>query len=123
MPTRVAGRVSSRRSRARSSTAISRWLPKADYPVRYGMHSNSAFGCSSRSTTRATPANAALAAAIEAKARAWFGDDRDAPAAWEPSGFDFLSPSLVEAELMRRVLAADAFGRVARGFPARDAAA
>ena len=39
----------------------------------------------------------------------WFGADRDAPAAWEPSGTDFLSPSLMEADLMRRVLDPQAF--------------
>ena len=38
------------------------------------------------------------------RAHAWFARDRDAPAAWEPSGTDFLSPTLIEAELMRRVL-------------------
>ena len=39
----------------------------------------------------------------------WFGADRAAPAAWEPSGTDFLSPSLMEADLMRRVLDPQAF--------------
>ena len=42
-------------------------------------------------------------------ARRWFGGDRNAPAAWEPSGADFLSPALVEADLMRRILAPHAF--------------
>ncbi len=84
---------------------------------------NSAFGLLFALDYARHAGEAALAAAIEAKARAWFGDDRDAPVAWEPSGFDFLSPALVEAELMRRVLDADAFGALARRFPARDAAA
>ena len=34
----------------------------------------------------------------------YFGNDVDIPAAWEPGGNDFLSPSLAEADLMRRVL-------------------
>jgi DUF2891 family protein len=44
-----------------------------------------------------------LVAACRAAALAWFADDRD-PARWEPSGHDFLSPALTEADLMRRVL-------------------
>ena len=81
------------------------WLPKADYPIRYGMHSNSAFGLLFALEYARHAGDAALASLCVDKARAWYGDDRDAPAAWEPSGFDFLSPALVEAELMRRVLA------------------
>jgi len=88
-----------------------RWLPKADYPVRYGMHSNTAFGVLFALDYARGADESALATAIEDRARSWFAHDRDAPAAWEPSGFDFLSPSLVEAELMRRVFAADAFGQ------------
>jgi hypothetical protein len=86
------------------------WLPRADYPVRYGMHSNSAFGVLFALDWARHAGDAALAAGIEGKARVWFENDRDAPVAWEPSGFDFLSPSLVEALLMRRVLAAGEFG-------------
>jgi hypothetical protein len=83
------------------------WLPKATYPVRHGVHGNSAFGLS-----LALPAADLLAAggrpelrdAIRAAAVRWFRADRDAPGAWEPSGSDFLSPVLTEAELMTRVL-------------------
>ena len=41
---------------------------------------------------------------MRAYARTWFLPDRDAPLRWEPSGHDFLSPGLVEADLVRRVL-------------------
>ena len=58
----------------------------------------------------------ALTTAVCAKALEWFADDRDVPAAWEPSGADFLSPALVEAELMRRILPADAFASWLAGF-------
>jgi hypothetical protein len=92
------------------------WLPKADYPVRYGMHSNSAFGVLFALDYARDAGESALAAAIEGKARAWFERDRDAPVAWEPSGHDFLSPALVEALLLRRVLSADAFGAWLGGF-------
>lgn len=84
------------------------WLPKATYPVRYGVHSNSAFSLSLAlpfAEARADAGDTRLRDAIHTAARRWFSDDAEAPAAWEPSGADFLSPSLVEAELMARVLA------------------
>src|SRR5206468_4008729 len=46
---------------------------------------------------------------IEQRSRAYYGEDADAPARWEPDGADFLSPSLEEADLMRRVLPRDEF--------------
>ena len=75
------------------------WLPKATYPQRDGMHSNSAFGLA-RALPFARLRSEPLEAAILTAARRWFGEDRDYPAAWEPSGADFLSPALTEAELM-----------------------
>ncbi|MGH8910440.1 MAG: DUF2891 domain-containing protein [Egibacteraceae bacterium] len=83
------------------------WLPKATYPVRYGMHSNSAFGLSLAlpfAAWRAQAGDGALLAAVTEAAVRWFGEDTDYPGGWEPSGIDFLSPALVEAELMARVL-------------------
>ena len=92
------------------------WLPKADYPVRYGVHSNSAFGVLFALEYAREAGEHPLATAIEDKARAWFERDCDAPVAWEPSGFDFLSPALAEALLLRRVLAADDFAAWLDGF-------
>ena len=83
------------------------WLPKATYPVRYGVHSNSAFGMSRAlpfAQQQAAAGNGALLEAITAKAYAWFGSDTLYPGSWEPSGHDFLSPALCEAELMARVM-------------------
>jgi hypothetical protein len=90
------------------------FLPKADYPVRTGVHSSSAFALR-LALLYARREDQALAALIEAKALAWFGVDRDAQA-WEPSGEDFLSPTLMEAELMRAVLAPTAFAPWIRRF-------
>ncbi len=90
------------------------FLPKADYPVRTGVHSSSAFALR-LALPYARRRDAPLAALIEAKALAWFGRDRDAQA-WEPSGEDFLSPTLMEAELMRAVLPPDAFAPWFRRF-------
>ena len=90
------------------------WLPKATYPVRHGVHANSAFGLSRAlpyAAARARSGDPALLEAITAKAHAWFGSDMLYPGGWEPSGHDFLSPALTEAELMAQVLHAGEFGR------------
>jgi hypothetical protein len=88
------------------------WLPKATYPVRHGVHANSAFSLSVALPFAARQARAGrpeLAAAIEAKALGWFSGDTDYPGGYEPSGQDFLSPALTETELMSRLLAQPEF--------------
>src|SRR2546430_880369 len=78
------------------------WLPKLTYPVRYGLHTNAAFALSLAlpfAETQPRLFDAAKEAAIR-----WYGDDVSYAAEWEPSAFDFLSPALVEAELMASLL-------------------
>ncbi|MFD7711953.1 DUF2891 domain-containing protein [Streptomyces sp. NPDC059786] len=83
------------------------WLPKATYPVRHGNHPNSAFALGvALDSGELTPGTDR---AVRERLLAWFADDHDAPAHWEPSGQDFLSPALSEADAVRRVLAADRF--------------
>lgn len=84
------------------------WLPLADYPVRAGVHSNTAFALALTHEYATLVGDQALADLATAKARDWYFEDRDCQA-WEPSGDEFLSSALVEAELMRRVLAPAAF--------------
>jgi hypothetical protein len=85
------------------------YLPDATYPIRHGAHSNSAFGLAfALDFARACDVDS-LAEMCIAKTRQWYLPDRGAAAQWEPSGADFLSPCLIEADLMRRVLDADAF--------------
>jgi Protein of unknown function (DUF2891) len=89
------------------------WLPKATYPIRYGVHANTAFGMARAldyAQAQARAGDRALLEAITARAYAWFGGDTMYPAAWEPSGHDFLSPALCEAELMARILPQAEFG-------------
>jgi hypothetical protein len=82
------------------------FLTTSGYPVRAGTHANSAFAMLlARDYALRTGADA-LRTAIDAVARAWFGADAGYPAAYEPSGTDFLSPGLCEALLMQRVLGA-----------------
>jgi len=81
------------------------FLGRSHYPVRAGTHASSAFAML-LAWDHATRCNdAGLRQAIESAAQAWFGADRQYPAAYEPSGADFLSPGLCEALLMQRVLA------------------
>lgn len=75
------------------------------YPIRSGAHFNTAFALV-LALEWADRFDADLAELIRFRSRHWFGGDRDAPA-WEPSGDDFLSPTLTEALLMHRVLGAE----------------
>lgn len=88
------------------------WLPRLYYPQRFGMHPNTAFGLA-RSWTwarlRAEAGDAALRDTIRAQSERMFAADTDYPAHYEPSGADFLSGALSEAELMSMVLPAGAF--------------
>ena len=77
-------------------------LPKATYPIRSGVHSSTAFALA-LAYEYASTNDSELAELIRDKARAWYANDRDCQA-WEPSGEDFLSPALTEAECMRRIL-------------------
>jgi hypothetical protein len=88
---------------------VERWtkhLPRAQWPIRHGIHANSAFGLVLALDFARATRHAAFQTQVIACARRWFGADCAVPAAWEPSGADFLSPSLTEAALMGRVLAA-----------------
>jgi len=80
------------------------YLPRQQYPLRAGVHPNSAFGILFALDHARQVGHATLESLCVERARHWFADDRDAPVVWEPSGADFFSPALVEAELMRRVL-------------------
>jgi hypothetical protein len=92
------------------------YLPQATYPIRYGIHPNSAFGLMFALDHARSCGARALGEMADAKARAWFADDRSVPASWEPSGSDFFSPALIEADLMRRVLDPPGFARWLTGF-------
>ncbi|MGY4274217.1 DUF2891 domain-containing protein [Streptomyces sp. M18.1] len=83
------------------------WLPKATYPVRHGNHPNSAFALGL--ALDSGELSAETDSAVRERLLAWFADDHDAPAHWEPSGQDFLSPALSEADAVRRVLPAERF--------------
>ena len=85
------------------------FLPKATYPIRTGLHANSAFGLSFAHDYAIARGPRRLRKLIEERAHFWFGADENYPAHLEPGGADFFSPCLVEADLMRRVLPAPEF--------------
>jgi len=80
------------------------YLPRLTHPVRTGVHGNTAFALAQMLDYARVAGDAGFEQVLAARARHYFLADRDYPAAYEPSGEDFLSPGLCEADLMRRVL-------------------
>jgi hypothetical protein len=103
---------------------LSTWLPKLTHPVRSGEHSQTAFALGlcldwARAQEKGSPGEKVatdFAALIAARARAFYLQDRACPLHYEPSGEDFLSPGLAEADLMRRVLPQPEFVEFLGGF-------
>lgn len=85
------------------------FLPKQTYPNRTGVHPNTAFGLVFALDYARAEKNSGFEKAIIESAKRMYGKDKNVPASWEPNGADFLSPSLEEADLMRRVLPAKEF--------------
>jgi len=84
------------------------FLPIATYPIRTGVHSSTSFAIALASDYARAVGDEALLSLFAGKVRDWHTGDRDAQA-WEPSGDDFLSPTLMTAECMRRLLPEPAF--------------
>ena len=82
-----------------------KFFPKQTYPIRSGVHSQTAFGLAFAHDYATATKHHELAALVESTAKRYFLKDEAIPAKWEPDGADFFSPSLMEADLMRRVLA------------------
>ncbi|MCF7560168.1 DUF2891 domain-containing protein [Sabulilitoribacter multivorans] len=85
------------------------FLPKLNYPLRVGTHTNTAFGLSFAYDYAKTVNHQALKDAITERAKFFFLNDQNCPITWEPSGTDFLSPCLEEGALMKRLLPKDEF--------------
>jgi Protein of unknown function (DUF2891) len=80
------------------------WLPKLSHPVRIGEHDQTAFALGLMLDYARSSGNEAFAKLITTKAKEFYLADKDCPLTYEPSGEDFLSPCLGEADVMRRVL-------------------
>ncbi len=80
------------------------FLPKLAYPIRVGEHPNTAFGLSFAWDFAQETGNKKLMDLIKRRAKYFYMQDARCPISWEPGGFDFLSPCLEEAALMKRIL-------------------
>jgi hypothetical protein len=103
------------------------FLPKQTYPIRTGVHPNTAFGLAFALDYARTTGDRDLEMLLNERSRNYFAKDIDYPGAWEPGGEDFFSAALMEADLMRRVMAprefATWFHRFLPGVAKRNPAA
>jgi Protein of unknown function (DUF2891) len=95
---------------------LSGWLPKLSHPVRIGEHDQTAFALGLILDYARAVGNTDFADLLVSKARQFYLGDKNCPLAYEPSGEDFLSPCLGEADAMRRVLPGPEFARWLRSF-------
>jgi len=95
---------------------LSAWLPKLSHPVRIGEHDQTAFALGLILDYARGSGHGELAKLAEGSARRFFLKDTNCPLAYEPSGEDFLSPCLGEADVMRRVLSPNEFGKWLAAF-------
>lgn len=99
-----------------SAARIREWLPKLTRPIRIGEHSQTAFSLGLVLDWARASGDRETEALVLSRGRDFHGKDRDCPLEYEPSGEDFLSPCLGEADLMRRVLPPAEFARWLDGF-------
>lgn len=92
------------------------YLPGLYYPIRRGVYENTAFGIAFALDYARAVGDKTFELFLIERAKFYFLNDRNIPASWEPEGEDFFSPSLVEADLMRRVLSREEFVRWFKDF-------
>ncbi|MFT5437482.1 MAG: hypothetical protein ACI840_002136 [Ulvibacter sp.] len=99
-------------------TSYEEFLPKLNYPIRVGEHTNTAFGLTFAYDYALATGEVELQELISKRAKEFYSKDASCPITWEPSGYDFLSPCLEELDIMRRVLSEEEFkGWVASFLP------
>ena len=92
------------------------WLPKLSHPVRIGEHDQTAFGLGLMLDYARSKDDEAFAKLVTDSAKKFFLADKNCPLSYEPSGEDFLSPCLGEADVMRRVLSSEEFASWLKEF-------
>ncbi|MEJ2719753.1 MAG: DUF2891 domain-containing protein [bacterium] len=92
------------------------FLPRQTYPIRTGVHPNTAFGIAFALDYARAVNDTELTRLLEKRSIAYYLGDTNYPAGWEPGGEDFFSPCLLEADLMRRVLDTAEFATWFEGF-------
>jgi hypothetical protein len=94
-----------------AATRLENWAGKLHYAIRVGEHDQTAFSFGLVWDWAAVAKNAQMQSVLAYAARRFYYQDRNCPLNYEPSGEDFLSPCLGEADFMRRVLGPDEFAR------------
>jgi len=89
---------------------VSGWLPKLEHPIRTGEHNNTAFSIGLMLDYARIAGRAEFGKLVESRARDYYLKDTGCPLNYEPSGEDFLSPCLAEADVVRRILPPAEFG-------------
>ena len=97
-------------------THIASWLPKLAYAIRLGTHNQSMFAFGLMLDWARAAGNRQMAELVTERSLAFHLQDRNCPLSYEPSGEDFLSPCLMEADLMRRILPQDDYPAWLEGF-------
>jgi hypothetical protein len=90
---------------------VKSWLPDLAYPIRIGEHDQTAFSFGLIWDWAGVSGDREMRALLGDAARRFYLPDRLCPLGYEPSGHDFLSPCLAEADFMRRVLPQAEFSR------------
>jgi Protein of unknown function (DUF2891) len=94
-----------------AAVRVENWAGKLHYPIRVGEHDQTAFAFSLVWDWAGVAGDPQMRSVLAYAARRFYLEDRNCPLAYEPSGEDFLSPCLAEADFMRRVLEREKFGR------------
>jgi len=97
-------------------TRLKTWLPKLSHPIRIGEHNQTAFGLGLLIDSARQRGDSDFVRLLCEKARAFYLNDTNCPLAYEPSGEDFLSPCIAEADVMRRVLSQQEFSKWMSAF-------
>ena len=103
-----------------AATRVENWAGRLHYAIRVGEHEQTAFSFALVWDWAAAANDAQMQSVLAYAARRFYYADRNCPLNYEPSGEDFLSPCLGEADFMRRVLGPDELRTLAGGVPAAD---
>ncbi len=95
---------------------LKEWLPKLSKPIRIGEHDQTAFSFGLILDWARIAGDRSTGELLTGRIRDFYLQDRGCPFSWEPSGQDFLSPCLAEADLMRRVMAPGEFAKWLEAF-------
>jgi hypothetical protein len=101
---------------ATAARRLKDWIPKLAYPIREGEHAQTAFAFGLILDWARITGNREMKQLLSTRIDALYLKDRDCPISYEPSGQDFLSPCIAEADLLRRILSPSPYAAWLGGF-------